>query len=153
MLYATPYNISQSGFYFSSIDEYDNLFEKHPCEEFEIQFIDGDNPKLFSAAKIDQGNLTIWFDVLADISDDDDKSIQIQHLLDTGYILDETILRYDEVCLFHGSASGYAYDLYNECYDIPEHLTHYIDYDKIANDMLINGEISEYSPCVFIVNA
>jgi len=154
MLYANPYNSYCEGFYFSSLDEYNDLSEKHPCEEFEVMFIDGDNPKLFASAQISQGNLETWFDNLEHISDDDDKAIQLGYLLvDIGYKLDDAIERSDEVCLFHGSASDYAEELFGDCYDIPQHLIHYIDYEKIARDLEIEGAISEFSYRIYITNS
>tara|TARA_R110001606_G_scaffold363430_2_gene517533 strand:- start:2737 stop:3246 length:510 start_codon:yes stop_codon:yes gene_type:complete len=152
MLYATPYDIDFDGFYFSDMDEFNTLYQQHPCEEFEIQFIDGDNPQLFSSALIGQANLEQWFDELVNIADDEDKAIQVIYLLNLGYTLDDALNKSDDVCLFHGLAEDYAYELFNECYDIPESLVHYIDYEKFANDMLISSEITEYSRNIFIIN-
>ena len=48
-LFAQPYDISAQGFYFSSAEEYQTKVAKtrndfgFPVEEYEIQFIDGDN--------------------------------------------------------------------------------------------------------------
>jgi antirestriction protein ArdA len=153
MLYATPYNLDYAGYYFSDIDEFNTLYEQHHCEEFEIQFIDGDNPKLFSTAQIDQGNLNTWFEELANIADDDNKTIQISYLIDLGYKLDDALAKSDEVYLYRGSVEDYAYEVFNECYDIPQYLTHYVNYEKVANDMLINGDITEYAHNIFIINA
>ena len=153
MLYANPYDSFYEGFYFSSLDEYNDLSEKHPCEEFEIMFIDGDNPKLFASAQISQGNLETWFDNLESISDDDDKAIQLMYLLDIGYKLDDAIERSDEICLFHGSAENYAEELFDDCYEIPDFLASYIDYEKIGRDLGLNGEITEFYYNIFITNA
>jgi len=153
MLYANPYNSYYEGFYFSSFDEYNELAEKHPCEEFEIQFIDGDNPKLFSSAQISQCNLETFFEDLEPISDDDDKAVQITYLLDIGYNLDDAIEKSDEVCLFQGSSEDYAEELFEECYEIPAHLINYIDYEKIGRDLEIEGAITEFSHKVFITNS
>lgn len=153
MLHATPYDINYAGFYFSSIDELNALYEQHVCEEFEIQFTDGDNLKLFSSAQIKQCNLYVWFEDLVDIADDDNQAIQISYLLYLGYKLTDALSKLDEVCLFLGSAQDYAYELFNECYDIPEYLACCVDYENIANDMLINSEIIEYSDTTFIINS
>jgi len=153
MLHATPYDINHADFYFSTFDEYQALYEKHICEEFEIQFIDGDNPKLFSSAQIDQSNLKLWFEDLEIISDNDNQAIQIQYLLEIGFNLDNALSKYDGVHVYHGSASDYACEIYEECYNIPDYLIHYIDYDAISRDMIINGEITEYSHEIFITNS
>ena len=57
-LHATPYNIDATGFYFTDINDYETKATKHvDCygnlvEEFEIQFIDGDDAELFEACGI-----------------------------------------------------------------------------------------------------
>ncbi len=54
-LHATPYNIDAAGFYFDSLEDYQTKTENHLdrfgnlVEEFEIQFIDGDDSELFDA--------------------------------------------------------------------------------------------------------
>ena len=43
--YAQPYSLDHTGFYFDSIEQFDNgmkQLNKRGCEEVEIQFIDGD---------------------------------------------------------------------------------------------------------------
>lgn len=54
-LYANPYNIDAAGFYFESanafIEKSTNLTDRYGnlVEEFEIEFIDGDDVEIFSA--------------------------------------------------------------------------------------------------------
>lgn len=75
-LYAQPYNIDAVGFYFTSAEEYEQkaegLTDRYGCpvEEFEIQYIDGDDGALFSAVGVDQSNLEAWFELL-DLEDYD----------------------------------------------------------------------------------
>ena len=43
---------------------------------------------------------------------------------------------------YHGcyeSEAEYAEQLYNDCYDIPEHLASYIDYERVARDLFCDG--------------
>jgi len=158
-LFAQPYAYGAVGFYFNSLEDYEAKYkanyENNHIEEYEIQFIDGSDiqTKLFSISQISQCSLEAWFDDLENIADDDDKAIQIMYLLEIGYKLDDAIERFDEVCLFRGSAEDYAAELYEECYDIPEHLFHYIDYEKIARDLEIEGNITEFSYNIFITNS
>jgi hypothetical protein len=48
-LYAQPYDISANGFYFDTVDDYNEKATKllnsygQPVEEFELQFIDGES--------------------------------------------------------------------------------------------------------------
>lgn len=54
-LHATPYNIDALGFYFDNAIDYESKAATHVdrygnlVEEFEIQFIDGDDAQLFEA--------------------------------------------------------------------------------------------------------
>ncbi len=58
-----------------------------------------------------------------------------------------------QIMHFEGKASDYAYDLINETTEIPESLRYYIDYDAIARDMEINGEIFEINHDLIVTNA
>lgn len=60
--------------------------------------------------------------------------------------------RYEDVCLYHGTASDYAYDLINEITEVPELLRYYIDYDAIARDMQVNDEITEIERELIVTN-
>ena len=74
-------------------------------------------------------------------------------LLYLGYNLSDAQERYEEVCLFDGSAADYAFDLINETSEVPEYLRNYIDYDAIARDMEISSEITEISRELIVTNA
>ena len=68
-LYAQPYDISATGFYFDSADDYFNKYDNcrndygEQVEEFEIQFIDGDliDVELFKALDINQATISDFF--------------------------------------------------------------------------------------------
>ena len=74
--HATSYDISASGFYFKTYDEYLDQSVKHrndygdPVEEYEIQFIDGDNYRLFGSLGINQANLDKWFSDFEELETD-----------------------------------------------------------------------------------
>jgi len=153
--YAQPYSIEHTGFYFDSIEKFDDGMEalnEKGCEEVEIQFIDGEahHPSLFKAASIGQGNISLWFDDLEDLASDD--ATRLCFLLD--YLsLDDALSRYDEVYLHYGTAEDYAQELIEETTEIPENLRYYIDYEAIARDMKINGEIIEIERDLIVTNA
>ena len=155
--YAQPYSLDHTGFYFDNPEQFETKMqqlEDRGCEEVEIQFIDGDDyqAKLAKAADIGQGGITLWFEELEFL--DETAATQLLFLLDDiGYSLSDALDRYEDVCLYEGKASDYAYDLYQECYEIPEHLRFYIDYEAIARDMKINGEITELRYDLLVTNA
>ena len=155
--YAQPYSIEHEGFYFDSLDKFEAGMEKlndKGCEEVEIQFIDGEDylVSLADAVNIDQGSVDIWFEALEDL--DAPEAGKIIFLINNlGYCLSDALDRHEDVCLFNGSARDYAYDLVNDTTEIPEHLRYYIDYDAIARDMKINGDIIELSHDLIVTNA
>jgi hypothetical protein len=50
---------------------------KDPFEEVEIDYIDVDNPRLFHAANINQGNVDLWFDELDRYEDNRQEALAI----------------------------------------------------------------------------
>ena len=114
---------------------------------------DRNDPTLLdkSSAALSFVTIAFWFDVLDDL--DLTEATQIIVLLDIGYNLQDALERYEDVCLFDGSAADYAYDLINETCEFPDYLSNYIDYDAIARDMKINGEITEISRELTVTNA
>jgi len=154
--HAQPYSLEHTGFYFDSLEKFEAGMEqlnKRGCEEVEIQFIDGEENQssLFESASISQGTIHRWFDELEDL--DTNETIQISFLLDLGYTLDDALNRYDEVCLHYGTTKDYAQELIEETTEIPESLRYYIDYEAIARDMSINGEIIEIERELIVTNA
>jgi len=154
-LHAQPYSTQHTGFYFDSIEKYEEGMEKlndKGCEEVEIQFIDGDahQPSLFRAANIDQSNISIWFEELEDLCAED--TTRVCFLLDF-MDLDDALSRFDEVYLHYGTAEDYAQELIEETTEIPSNLQYYIDYEAIARDMKINGEIIEIERDLIVTNA
>ena len=149
--HATPYDQSASGFYFDDFEDYQTKAENHTneygqvVEEFEIQFIDGDNHQLFSALGINQANLEIWFNDFENLDGDDlIRAIYMAEYLaiDISEILD----RLDEVGLFHGRADQYAAEYIEDSGlldDMPENLRYYFDVEAFARDMLLSGDINE----------
>jgi antirestriction protein len=154
--HAQPYSLDHTGFYFNSIESFEagmKHLNSKGCEEVEIQVIDGESHlvSLAAEASIHQGNVHDWYEELEDL--DEAAATQIMFLLDLGYDIADALGRYEDVCLFEGKASDYTYDLINETTEIPESLRYYIDYDAIARDMKINGEITEIERELIVTNA
>jgi|TARA_B110000259_G_C13814070_1_gene321948 hypothetical protein len=153
-LYANPYDTSYTGFYFGSIDEFNKQLSQASYEEVEIDYIGGNNPKLFQAADIHQCNIDTWFDELDQYSDDGHEASAIGYLLDIMH-LDEAIKRRDEVILHRGSLADYAFELVEDICSLdqlPDLIRNHIDYDSIARDLELNSEVTELSRNVWVVN-
>jgi len=149
--HATPYDISATGFYFSSFEEYQEKAASHrneygdPVEEYEMQFIDGDNCTLFSALGVNQANLEQWFDEFEDMPEDE--AVKVIYLAG-GLGLDMSSItpnRIDEVYLFEGTAREYAENYIEDTGmldSMPETLRYYFDYDAFTRNLELNGDIS-----------
>ena len=143
-LYANPYDISYTGFYFTSTEEFESNMNKAPFEEVEIDFIDGNNPRLFNATNINQGNVDLWFDELDRYEDNHQEALAICYLIEIMH-LDEAIKRKDEVILYRGSLADYAFELVkNVCSldQLPDLIRTHIDYDSIGKDLELNSEVA-----------
>ena len=154
-LYANPYDTSYTGFYFTSTEEFESNMNKAPFEEVEIDYIDGDNPKLFAAIGIFQCNIETWFDELDQYSDTDDEAVAIRYLT-SFYPAEEAIERFGEVILHRGKITDYAAELIDELHSLdqlPEIIKYHIDYSGIARDMEINGEVAEIDHNLWVVNS
>ena len=81
-LHAQPYDLCAKGFYFSSVEEYQQKASANlndygdPVEEYELQFIDGDDLDcdLFKALGVNQANFQHYFKACEDWDDDQRRS-------------------------------------------------------------------------------
>lgn len=142
--YAQPYDISATGFYFDTFDDYQVKARRarndhgQPVEEFELQFIDGDeiDSAFADAFGISQANIA-RFIALADEWDDDQKTRFIIAVGECGYNTecdpDNLDMDFYEV----GSLTELARQFVAEGLfgDIPERIACYLDYELIARDL------------------
>ena len=146
-LHAQPYDISATGFYFESADDYQkkshNLKNSYGdiVEEFEIQFIDGEtiDCELAQAWELNQANFSDYFDAVENW-DDEQKKIYIIAVGECSYSHDQIandpdaidIMIYQLDSLIELAELFVDEGFYGE---IPENLPFYIDYDAIAHDL------------------
>jgi len=151
ILHAQPYNIDARGFQFSSAEEFETKQEAlrdrfgAPVEEFEIQYLDGEDGQLFEACRIHQGDLTPWFDDIETL--EDYEKAALFYLVDqAGYDLSDALSSVDDVSLYEGSLLDAATELFDEIYlpEVPEAVRNYIDYDAFANDCRMGGDLCEF---------
>lgn len=147
LLFAQPYDVSASGFFFETIEQYDDRAAKavngfgQVVEEFEIQFIDGEgiDAALAKAVGLNQANVGTFLE-LVEVWDEDDKRRYIVAVEECGYSFD---LERDaigdlDVDIYEGmSLRELAEEFVDEGLfgEIPENLRFYIDYDAIARDL------------------
>jgi hypothetical protein len=149
-LFANPYDISANGFYFTNIEEYNTKSAAlrndcgGPVEEFEIDYIDGENSDLFQAFGVNQANLEQWFDIEDRDFTDEEKAAFFYLVSDLGKKPEEALELIDDVRLFEGKPQDYVEEILDEIHpDIPSSLRNYIDTEAMARDMGLNGEIAE----------
>ena len=147
LFYAQPYDITASGFYFRTEEEYQDkagrLFNHAGLlvEEFEIQFIDGEaiDAQLVSALGINQANFPGVIEAI-DTLDEWDKLKLIIAIGECGYRWEQGAFDADDIDL-----DFYEMDTLRELAEhvvdeglmgeIPEHLLTYFDYDALARDL------------------
>ena len=103
--------------------------------------------KHYKKTSLDIDELKTCFDVVSSF-DDNKQTLFALLLSDYSYSYDiGSLVNYAEnnANLFDGSASDYAYELINDCYDLKSMgtLANYLDYEAFGRDMLLNNEIVE----------
>lgn len=152
ILFAHPYSLDAKGFYLDSYEDYTRQAARcrdrlgHHVEEFEIQFIDGDDGELFRALEVGQSQLEAWFDDVEPLTQDQ-KAALFYVAEFSGYPLADALNNLNDICLYQGTLLEAATDLFEECYanDIPENVRSYIDYDAFARDLRLGGDMTEFS--------
>lgn len=155
-LHAQPYDITATGFYFSTAEEFDEKVSKltndfgDPVEEFEIQFIDGEqiDCELAKAIDINQGNFRSYLDCI-EAWEDWQKILVIIAVGECGYNFDADVdPDHYGIDIYHTTNMRELAEQFVEegLYgDIPDSLQYYIDYDAIARDLSM-----EYSDTVIV---
>lgn len=149
-LHAQPYDISATGFYFETVEQYQEHADKavndygDPVEEFEIQFIDGDalDCALAQAWSLSQFNIEAYLQA-AEEWDEDRKRRYIIAVGECGYSHDQiaNCPDSDAVDIYYiDSLRDLAESFVDEGLygEIPDTLTNYIDYDAIARDLSVD---------------
>ena len=148
-LHAQPYDISATGFFFETAEQYSERIKKvrndvgGQPEEYEILFIDGESIdcELAKAVGLHQGNFTRFLELI-DEWQDWEKTLCIIAVEECGIDFD---LNSD--CVDHTGIDIYWVDSLEELAeqfveeglygDIPENLQFYLDYEKIARDLAV----------------
>ncbi|MEM9422328.1 MAG: antirestriction protein ArdA [Pseudomonadota bacterium] len=143
-LYAQPYDLAATGFYFEDIETFKTKSRTlkndygETVEEFEIQFIDGEalDAALFKALGVHQGNVCDFLETAPDWEDWEKINIVIA-CAECGYNFDIESDHPDHFGItVYGvnSLRELAAEFLNDGLfgDIPKHLENYIDIEAIA---------------------
>ena len=164
--HATPYDIHATGFYFENADEFAEKAAAHrnefgePVEEYEIQFIDGDDEeaKLVEACGINQANLAAVIDFVEGLTDDAARAAAWYSMQCNGMSFDDVSAmgEYDlsgMICHQCDELSeekaieDYAYQLVEDCGyldGVPDTVARYFDYEAFARDLRLGGDVSAF---------
>jgi antirestriction protein len=145
--YAQPYDISATGFYFGTADQYQAKILTirnacgQPVEEFEIQFIDGEaiDAQLAEALGINQATICGIIELIDEWSNDQ-KMRAIIAVGECGYSCDLDSFDPNAIDLDYyeiDSLRDLAVQFVDEGLfgDIPENIRIYLDYEMIARDL------------------
>lgn len=145
-LYAQPYDICATGFYFKTADDYDRLAAANVnefgelVEEYEIQLIDGDDldADLAKAFGLNQVNFRHFLE-MAKNQGDAEKLTFIIAVGECGYGVDDAD-SVDVDIYPNTNMRGLAEQFVDEGLfgDIPANLACYLDYDAIARDLVMD---------------
>lgn len=151
-LYARPYDISATGFYFETYEEYLEKSEAllnaygHKVEEFEIQFSDGELRQLFDACGINQSTLETWFSTIEALSNSE--QVALFYLMSNGICkdLEQALEKLGDVSISGCALKDAASELFNDCYlhEVPGSVRNYIDYELFARDCELSGDMCEF---------
>ncbi|HEX2751726.1 MAG TPA: antirestriction protein ArdA [Alphaproteobacteria bacterium] len=146
-LFAQPYDITANGFYFDSVEDYNENAEKNrnsagfQVEEYELQFIDGESidAALFKALDVNQANFGAFLDACEewDITQKQKVIIAVgecgySFYLQSGDPDDFDIDLYELDSLKELAEQFVDEGLFGE---IPTSIQNYLDYDAIARDL------------------
>lgn len=147
-IYANPYSYNATGFYFESIedynDKYEKNFEKYHCEEYEFDFIDGD--EILEILFTTLGNCQVM--KILELYEDGEidcvhKARQLEVCMNVlGMDIDDALNNYEDIYLFEGTKRDYAYDSF-PWHDIPEYLHSYVDIEQYVTDLECGGDITD----------
>lgn len=145
-LYANPYDTSVKGFYFKDAGDYEKKAEKSRAEEFEIEFIDGDDEEqmLFKAMGVHQGNIEEYFDLVDDL--DEEEILKLKILMeDIGYDFDDAMDKKDDLIVYHGYkddedfAIGFVEEMGGIENALGDQAESYFDFDSFGRDLRMEG--------------
>jgi antirestriction protein len=153
-LFAQPYDISAKGFYFRNAEAYEVLATEavndygQKVEEFEIQFIDGEDidTALAKAWSLSQCNFAAYLDAVEDW-DEDRKRRYIIAVGECGYSHDQVADDPDgaEIDIYEANTLRELAETFVDeglFGEVPESFQHYIDYDAIARDLSMDYAVT-----------
>jgi len=145
LMCAVAYDTTGPSFYFSDMEEYQRKYDEarkaHGCEEYEIQWIDGNDTyaRVWQAGP-GQSDLSGFFELVETESDHDLlRWVALCHA-DGLVEYDGSVWRYSNTQVRDGSVEDYVYELLEDgCITDTETLMRYFDVAAFARDLSADG--------------
>lgn len=115
-----------------------------PCDEQELKdsytIVSCENSWDYENEDLTLKELNTLAQDLQDIEDNGDEDWLEAYIEATGWDLNIAVDKYDDSTFYHDmSLVDVAYDIVEECYNLPENLERYFDYEAFARDLGFEG--------------
>jgi antirestriction protein len=126
-----------------------------PCDEQELKdsytIVSCENSWDYENADLTLKELNNLAQDLQDIEDNGDEDWLEAYIEATGCDLNIAVDKYDTSTFYHDmSLVDVAYDIVEECYNLPENLERYFDYEAFARDLEIEGYTETYYGTILV---
>lgn len=130
-------------FTFDTYEEFEEWYQENNELDVLISYEAGDHLKqLADEVGLYPENIEDWINYMEGL-DEHEAASAYPHAENGELIQDLNKLANDNYA-FQGDSEEYAEQLTNDCYDIPEFLKFYVNYEKMGYDMQSSGEIYEF---------
>lgn len=126
-----------------------------PCDEQELKdsytIVSCENSWDYENEDLTLEELNNLAQDLQDIEDNGDEDWLEAYIEATGCDLNIAVDKYDTSTFYHDmSLVDVAYDIVEECYNLPENLERYFDYEAFARDLEIEGYTETYYGTILV---
>ena len=126
-----------------------------PCEEQELKdsytIVSCENSWDYENEDLTLEELNNLAQDLQDIEDNGDEDWLEAYIEATGCDLNIAVDKYDTSTFYHDmSLVDVAYDIVEECYNLPENLERYFDYEAFACDLSFDGYTETYYGTILV---
>lgn len=126
-----------------------------PCEEQELKdsytIVSCENSWDYENEDLTLEELNNLAQDLQDIEDNGDEDWLEAYIEATGCDLNIAVDKYDTSTFYHDmDLVDVAYDIVEECYNLPENLERYFDYEAFARDLEVEGYTETYYGTILV---
>lgn len=122
------------------------LLQEPRLFELELYNSSREDEELFEALKMRVNDLELWFEEIVEMTALQ-KAALYYLVADCHRDINSALEKIDDLQLFEGDMNEAAIHLFDQLYlhEIPEHLQHYVNYDRFRENLRSGGELYEFS--------